>query len=60
MKDIYFIRKTFQGAWQIWGNIGVRQYFYYTKKQAIEDYKKEIITNMNPKKDKDGKSKNDI
>lgn len=42
MGIIYFTEKNFRGAWVIYGALGVRQYYFYTKKQAIEKYKKEF------------------
>ncbi len=31
---IHFIEKNIYGAWVVYGIIGVKQYYYYTKKQA--------------------------
>ena len=36
-----FVEKNIHGAWVIYGDIGIRQY-YYTKKQAMEMYKEEV------------------
>ena len=41
MKYITMIYKSFQGAWVIWGVIGMRQYYYYTKAQAKRMYRDE-------------------
>lgn len=45
---IYFMEKNIRGAWVIYGVLGVRQYYYYTKAQArkmyIDEYKSTIIT----------------
>ena len=45
---IYFIEKNIHGAWVIYGVLGVRKYYYYTKAQArkmyIDEYKSTIIT----------------
>ena len=38
---IDFIEKNIHGAWVIWGVLGIRQYYYYTKKEAIRKYKEE-------------------
>lgn len=38
---IYFIERNIHGAWVIYGIDGVKQYYYYTKKQAANLYKKE-------------------
>ena len=41
--------KNIHGAWTIVGLIGVRQYYYYTKREACQKYRQEcketIITN---------------
>lgn len=37
-----FVEKNIHGAWVIYGDIGIRQYYYYTKKQAIQMYKEEV------------------
>jgi len=39
--SIYFVERNIRGAWIIYGLAGVRQYYYYTKRQAIDLYKKE-------------------
>lgn len=41
MGDIYFTEKNAYGAWVIYGAIGVRQYYFYTKKQAMKRYREE-------------------
>lgn len=41
MGDIYFAEKNVRGAWVIYGAIGVRQYYFYTKKQAMKRYREE-------------------
>jgi len=41
MKYISSIRKTFQGAWEISGTIGTRQYMGYPLRVAITKYNKE-------------------
>lgn len=35
---IFCIEKNIHGAWVIWGVLGIRQYYYYTKKEAKERY----------------------
>ena len=35
------VEKNVHGAWVIYGNIGIRQYYYYTKKQAMDMYREE-------------------
>lgn len=39
MGDIYFAEKNVRGAWVIYGAIGIRQYYFYTKKQAVKRYR---------------------
>ncbi len=36
---IYFIEKNARGAWVIYGANGIKQYYYYTRAQAIKLYK---------------------
>ena len=36
-----FIERNIHGAWVIYGDIGIKQYYYYTKKQAIQMYEEE-------------------
>ena len=38
---IHLMEKNIHGAWVIYGEIGVRQYYYYTKKEARSLYIKE-------------------
>lgn len=38
MKHIYLMEKNIRGAWVIYGTLGVRQYYYYTKAQAKNLY----------------------
>ena len=35
------VEKNIHGAWVIYGEIGIRQYYYYTKSQAMDLYRKE-------------------
>lgn len=35
------VEKNIRGAWVIWGDIGMRQYYYYTKREAIALYRAE-------------------
>lgn len=39
--QIDFVEKNIHGAWVVWGEIGIRQYYYYTKKDAIRLYLQE-------------------
>jgi hypothetical protein len=38
---IHFIEKNIYGAWVVYGIIGVKQYYYYTKKQAEQLYREQ-------------------
>lgn len=38
---IYFVEKNIRGAWVVCGKIGMRQYYYYTKKEAMKMYSNE-------------------
>lgn len=38
---IFCIERNIHGAWVIYGAIGIRQYYYYTKKQARALYRQE-------------------
>lgn len=38
---IDFVEKNIHGAWVVWGDIGIRQYYYYTKKEAMRLYREE-------------------
>lgn len=40
-KDIFIIEKNVRGAWVIYGALGVRQYYGYTRVQAIAKYREE-------------------
>lgn len=40
-KLIYFTEKNHAGAWVVYGVAGIKQYYYYTKKQAETLYKQE-------------------
>ena len=35
---VYFMEKNVHGAWVVYGELGVRQYYYYTKKEARRRY----------------------
>ena len=40
-KCIYFVEKNIRGAWVVYGALNVRQYYGYTKEEAIKRYKEE-------------------
>ena len=35
---VYFMEKNIRGAWVVYGVIGIKQYYYYTKAQARKMY----------------------
>lgn len=35
---IFFMEKNVHGAWVIYGQLGVRQYYGFTKSEAMEKY----------------------
>ena len=37
-KTTDFIEKNVHGAWVIYGAVGVRQYYYYPKAEAMKKY----------------------
>jgi hypothetical protein len=37
--NIFLVEKNIRGAWVVYGALGVRQYYGYTKKEAIQKYK---------------------
>ena len=39
--NIFFIEWNIRGAWVVYGAIGVRQYYGYTKKEARQKYEDE-------------------
>lgn len=41
MGVIHFIERNVHGAWVIYGIMGIRQYYGYTKAQALEKYRDE-------------------
>lgn len=38
---IFCVEKNIRGAWVIYGDLGIRQYYDYTKKQAMRRYRDE-------------------
>jgi hypothetical protein len=39
--DIFFVERNIRGVWTIYGRLGVRQYYGYTKKEAERKYREE-------------------
>lgn len=40
-KDVFVVERNVHGAWAIYGSLGVRQYYGYTKAEAVRKYKEE-------------------
>lgn len=38
---IHFVEKNIHGAWVIYGDLGIQQYYYYTKREAMRQYREE-------------------
>ena len=38
---INFVERNIHGAWVVWGVLGIRQYYGYTKAEVIQMYKDE-------------------
>lgn len=36
---IFFVERNVRGAWVVYGLCGIKQYYGYTRKEAIERYK---------------------
>lgn len=39
--DVFIVEQNIRGAWVIYGRLGVKQYYGYTKAEAVERYKAE-------------------
>lgn len=35
---IYFVERNVHGAWVVYGELGIRQYYYHTKAESIREY----------------------
>lgn len=46
MKIIYHVKKNGRGAWVIYGVLGVKQYYYFNREQAIVSYREEAEKNV--------------
>lgn len=44
--NIFLIERNIRGAWVIYGRLGVRQYYGYTKKEAEKRYLEECERNL--------------
>ena len=38
-KIIDFVERNIHGAWVVWGDLGIRQYYGYTKKESMKKYR---------------------
>ena len=47
---VYFAERNHRGGWAVYGAVGVKQYYGYTKKQAIQLYKDSCNIFTNQKK----------
>lgn len=43
MRLIFFTELNIRGAWVVYGRIGIRQYYGYTREQAKKAYKGECL-----------------
>lgn len=41
MKKIDVVWKNFRGAWVVYGAIGIRQYYGYSKQESMRRYRQE-------------------
>ena len=46
---VYFAERNIHGAWVVYGADGIKQYYGYTKQQAIEMYKRDCKCVFNQK-----------
>jgi len=44
--SIWAVERNIRGAWVIYGALGVRQYYGYTKSEAKEKYKSECVSTI--------------
>ena len=40
-KIIHLVERNIRGAWVIYGALGVRQYYYMSRAEAVSSYKQE-------------------
>lgn len=41
-KDVFIVEKNVRGAWVIFGALGVRQYYGYSKAEAVKKYRESV------------------
>lgn len=39
---VWLVERNIHGAWVIYGSLGIRQYYYYTKTDAIRLYMQDV------------------
>lgn len=44
---IYFMERNIHGAWVVYGIDGIKQYYYYTKKEAKKKYLEDCTVFVN-------------
>lgn len=47
---VFFVERNHSGAWVVYGAAGVKQYYGYTKKQAVQLYKESCTIIVNRRK----------
>ena len=47
-KIIDFVERNIHGAWVVWGDLGIRQYYGYTKKESMKKYRQEWLETVAP------------
>lgn len=47
-KIINFVERNIHGAWVVWGDLGIRQYYGYTKKESMKKYRQEWLETVAP------------
>ena len=45
---IDFVERNIHGAWVVWGDLGIRQYYGYTKKESMKKYRQEWLETVAP------------
>ena len=56
---VYFMEKNVHGAWVVYGELGVRQYYYYTKKEARRRYIEECRATLLSIRELEGANQDD-
>lgn len=47
---VFFVERNIRGAWVVYGLCGIKQYYGYTRKEAIERYKADCDILVNQKR----------